>query len=93
MAGQSKTADATTNGLSEEERRIRDFALRTEESVRQRVGELREKAQTYYDEASDQIETAQRYVTERVQEKPLASTLTAVGIGVVIGLLLAGGRR
>ena len=43
--------------------------------------------------ASDQLETAQRYVTERVQEKPIVSTLTAVGIGVVIGMLLAGGRR
>ncbi|HYE42722.1 MAG TPA: DUF883 domain-containing protein [Caulobacteraceae bacterium] len=93
MAAQSKTADATTNGLSEEERRIRDFALRAEQSVRERAGELREKARAYYDDASDHIETAQRYVTERVQEKPLASTLTAVGIGVVIGLLLAGGRR
>lgn len=90
---QSSNADASTNGISEEERRIRDFALRAEQSVRERAGEFRERARAYYDDAADHIETAQRYVTERVQEKPLASTLTAVGIGVVIGLLLAGGRR
>lgn len=93
MAVQSKTADERTNGASEEERRVKEFALRAEQAVRERAGEVRERARHYYDEASDQIETAQRYVTERVQEKPLVSTLTAVGIGVVIGMLLAGGRR
>lgn len=92
MAAQSK-ASADANGMTDEERRIRDFALRAEQAVRERAGEFRERAREYYDEASDQIETAQRYVTERVQEKPLVSTLTAVGIGVVIGMLLAGGRR
>ena len=92
MAAQSKTADDRTNGASEEER-VREFALRAEQAVRERAGEFRERAQHYYDEANDQLETAQRYITERVQEKPLASTLTAVGIGVVIGMLLAGGRR
>ena len=92
MAAQSKAA-ADANGMSDEERRIRDFALRAEQAVRERAGEFRERAREYYDDATDQIETAQRYVTERVQEKPLVSTLTAVGIGVVIGMLLAGGRR
>ncbi len=93
MAAQSKAAADRTNGLSEEERRVREFALRAEQAVRERAGEFRERAREYYDEASDQLETAQRYVTERVQEKPIVSTLTAVGIGVVIGMLLAGGRR
>ncbi len=89
----SKAADDRANGMTDEERRIRDFALRAEQAVRERAGEFRERAREYYDDATDQIETAQRYVTERVQEKPLVSTLTAVGIGVVIGMLLAGGRR
>ena len=93
MAAQSKAAADRTNCLSEEERRVREFALRAEQAVRERAGEFRERAREYYDEASDQLETAQRYVTERVQEKPIVSTLTAVGIGVVIGMLLAGGRR
>ena len=93
MAAQSKAAADRASGISEEERRVREFALRAEQAVRERAGEFRERAREYYDEASDQLETAQRYVTERVQEKPIVSTLTAVGIGVVIGMLLAGGRR
>lgn len=93
MAAQSKASADRANGISEEERRVREFALRAEQAVRERAGEFRERAREYYDEASDQLETAQRYVTERVQEKPIVSTLTAVGIGVVIGMLLAGGRR
>lgn len=93
MAAQSKAAADRVSGSSEEERRVREFALRAEQAVRERAGEFRERAREYYDEASDQLETAQRFVTERVQEKPIVSTLTAVGIGVVIGMLLAGGRR
>ena len=34
-------------------------------------------------------ETAQKVVSEHVREKPVQSTVTALGIGVVIGLLLA----
>jgi len=89
-AARSKAAAAsTTNGQSEEERRLREFALRAEQAVRERADQFRERAREYYDDATDQLEEAQRYVVERVQEKPLATTLTAFGIGVVIGLLLA----
>ncbi len=52
----------------------------------------RERGRDYYDEASERFDDAQRYVTERVQERPLQSTAIALGVGVVIGLLLAGRR-
>jgi ElaB/YqjD/DUF883 family membrane-anchored ribosome-binding protein len=92
-AKESKIAEDARNGLGAEERRLKEFAERAEAAVRERADELRRKARDYYDEAYDQFDTAQRYLTERVQERPVASTLAAVGVGVLIGMLLVGGRR
>ena len=44
-------------------------------------------------DAAERLDEAQRYLTERVQERPLQSTGIALGVGVILGLLLAGRRR
>ena len=77
----------------EEADRLRDLAAQADEKVRARAAELRQRAQRYYDEASERFDEYQRYLTERVQERPLQSTGIALGVGVILGLLLAGGRR
>jgi ElaB/YqjD/DUF883 family membrane-anchored ribosome-binding protein len=93
MAADAKTAESRANGAREEDRRMKEFALKAEQAVRERAEELRERARGYYDEAHDRFDTAQRYLVERVQEKPVVATLAAVGVGVVLGMLIAGGRR
>ena len=76
----------------------------TEARMREQAEELRVRARGYYnearvrgredyDEAHERIDEAQRYLTERVQERPIQSTAIALGVGVVLGLLLAGRRR
>ena len=79
--------------MSDADRRIKELAAKAEQAVREHADELRARARDYYDDATDRFDSAQRFITERVQEKPVASTLAAVGVGVVIGLLLAGRRR
>jgi ElaB/YqjD/DUF883 family membrane-anchored ribosome-binding protein len=88
------------NGAGDDDRQIRELARRAEEAVRARAEKLREsaedlrgRARDYYEDASEHLDTAQRYVVEKVQERPLASTLAAVGVGVLIGLVLSGGRK
>jgi ElaB/YqjD/DUF883 family membrane-anchored ribosome-binding protein len=95
MPDNSKTADELRgNGAHhDDERRVRELARRAEEAVRDRAQAFRERAQDYYDDASEQFDTAQRYIVERVQERPLASTFVALGVGLVLGVLLTGGRR
>ena len=86
------------------EARLRAKAAETEAALRQQSEVLRERArgyydtarvrgQEYYDEASERFDEAQRYLAERVQERPMQSTAIALGVGVVLGLLLAGRRR
>jgi ElaB/YqjD/DUF883 family membrane-anchored ribosome-binding protein len=88
----------------EEAERLRELAAKADETVRERSAELKTRAQRlydqglesgreYYDDASERFDEYQRYLVERVQEKPLASTGIALGVGVIIGLLLAGSRR
>jgi ElaB/YqjD/DUF883 family membrane-anchored ribosome-binding protein len=92
--------DLRPNGAGDDDYHIRELARRAEEAVRARAeklrdtaDELRGRARDYYDDASEHLDTAQRYIVERVQERPVASTLAAVGVGVLIGLVLSGGRR
>ena len=42
------------------------------------------------DNAGEQFEVAQRYVVDRVKERPVTATLAGIGVGLLIGLLLAG---
>ena len=51
------------------------------------------RGREYYDDAAERFEEAQRYVIERVQERPVQSTAIALGVGFVLGLLIAGRRR
>ena len=44
------------------------------------------------DTTAEHLDEAQKYVTEKVKERPLAAAGAALGVGVLIGMLLAGGR-
>lgn len=71
---------------------LTDAAKRIEKSVTEGFEVLRAQSRTYTDTAGQQMEDAQRYVSERVRERPITATLAGLGVGVLIGLLLSGGR-
>lgn len=89
----SGSAGANPNGLATVERTFSDAARKFEQTVQDSLETLRAQSRAYADTAGQQIDEAQRYVVERVKERPLASTGVAVGVGLILGLLLAGGRR
>ena len=78
---------------AEAEARLREEADVLRERARGYYDTARVRGQEYYDEASERFDEAQRYLVERVQERPMQSTAIALGVGVVLGLLLAGRRR
>ncbi|HJV43763.1 hypothetical protein [Caulobacter sp.] len=71
---------------------LTEAAKRVEKSVSEGFETLRAQSRAYTDTAGQQIEDAQRYVSERVRERPITATLAGLGVGVLIGLLIAGGR-
>jgi ElaB/YqjD/DUF883 family membrane-anchored ribosome-binding protein len=88
----SGSTGSSANGLAVE-RTFNEAARKFEKTVQDSLETLRAQSRAYADTAGQQLDEAQRYVVERVKEKPLSSTGLAVGVGVILGLLLAGGRR
>jgi len=71
---------------------LTEAAKRIEQSITQGLETLRAQSRTYSDTAGQQVDEAQRYVAERVRERPITATLAGLGVGVLLGLLLAGNR-
>lgn len=69
--------------------RLTDAAHRTEAAVREGMETLRAQSRAYTDTATTQFDEAQRYVVEKVKERPVTATLAGIGVGVLIGLLLS----
>ena len=88
--------DTNTNGdlLGEDTQgRSADLKRRAQEALNQGLDTARFQAMQARDYAGQQFGTAQQALTDRIIERPLASALTALGAGVLIGLLLKGSRR
>lgn len=86
-------ADGAKRLNAEAQRTFADARGKIEQIVQEGLETLRTQSRAYADNAGQSLDDAQRYVTERVKERPLAATGAAVGVGVLIGLLLAAGRR
>lgn len=88
-----QTADRVDQTIKDAEKNINDMTERAQRTIQEGLETLRVQARAYADTAGDLLDVAQRYMAERVQERPLTATFAALGVGVVIGVLLAGGRR
>lgn len=92
-SGARAAADAATTLAAETQRSFADAAKKIEQAVAEGVEQIRAQTRAYADTAGQQLEEAQEYLTERVKERPLVAAGAALGVGVLIGLLLAGGRH
>jgi ElaB/YqjD/DUF883 family membrane-anchored ribosome-binding protein len=95
-AAKAAVDDATETGqarlneaIDAAERGIREAAKRIEKALRDGVGTLRDQSGPYREQAGQQFDEAQKYVLERVKERPLTATLAGLGVGLLLGLLLA----
>lgn len=88
-----KAADKADSAIKDAEISLRELIERLEKTVQDGLELLRAQTKTYASSAGEQLDTAQKYVAEQVQERPLTATFAALGTGVLIGLLLAGRDR
>ena len=79
--------------IANAERTIAEAAKTAERALRDAIDTLREHIKPYRDNAGQQFDEAQRYVTERVKERPMTATLAGLGVGFVLGLLLSNRSR
>lgn len=92
-AAVNRATDAATKLSGDAQRSFAEAARRIEKAVSEGIEQLRAQTRAYSDTAGQQIDQAQQYMTERVRERPLAATGAALGVGVLIGLLLASASR
>lgn len=96
-AGPLTTEDVATDTAAkisaDAQKAVTDAAKRIESMVRQGLEQLRAQSRVYADVASEQLDEGTRLATEQIRARPLAATGAALGLGVLIGMLLASGRR
>lgn len=88
-----EVGDSASKLTAEAQRSFNEAAKRLEKVVADGLEQVRAQSRTYADNAGQHMDEAQRYVVERVKEKPLVAAGAALGVGLLIGLLLASGRN
>jgi ElaB/YqjD/DUF883 family membrane-anchored ribosome-binding protein len=92
-AAAKSVADQASNIAAQAERSFAEAAKRFEKVVAEGLEQVRAQSRTYADNAGQQLDEAQRYVVERVKEKPLVAAGAALGVGLLLGMLLSSGRN
>jgi len=97
MSDATATAEAVTkiaaDVASRTEQSLAELAKRAEQAIKEGLAELKDRSSDYADVAGEHFDTAQQYVADRVQERPITATLAALGVGVLVGFLLAGRKQ
>ena len=97
-AGQLTTEDAAAAAdtaakiAADAQKAIADAAKRIEATVQQGLEQLRAQSRVYADVAGEQLDEAARAASEQIRARPLAATGVALGVGVLIGMLIASRR-
>ena len=84
--------DSAAKISADAQKAIADAAKRIEAAVQQGLEQVRAQSRVYADVAGDQLDEASRVASEQIRARPLAATGAALGIGVLIGMLLASRR-
>ena len=90
-AAKAAVASATETGhekLNEAidiaDRTLRDAAKRIEKAVREGVETIRTQSEPYRENAGQQFDEAQKYVVERIKERPVIATMAGLGVGLLL---------
>jgi ElaB/YqjD/DUF883 family membrane-anchored ribosome-binding protein len=68
---------------------LSDAAAVLDRLFRQALETARVRADAYSGDPGQTLEDAQRYIVERVKERPVTAALSGLGVGLLLGLLLS----
>ncbi len=78
--------------MSAAEKTLAEATKAAEKVFKEGLDALRAQTRTYTDNAGERVDEAQRYLVERVKERPVTAALTGLGVGLLLGLLLSSGK-
>jgi ElaB/YqjD/DUF883 family membrane-anchored ribosome-binding protein len=70
-----------------------ELGERARESLDEQAGKLRDASEAAAADPEETLEEARTLIVKTVNARPLAAALSAVGFGVVLGMLMKGRRR
>ncbi len=88
----AKDINSTLHGIDVESL-MSDLGQRLELTVKRALTAVQTQSKAYMNEAEARVEYAEHYVADRVRAKPVTAMATAIGAGVLLGLLLSSGRK
>jgi ElaB/YqjD/DUF883 family membrane-anchored ribosome-binding protein len=84
---QESEALAAAQAKLTEKAKAAQVALKTQADV------LMDRTKDYRENAGQQLDDAQKYVVERIKERPVTAAFAGLGAGLILGLLLANRDR
>jgi ElaB/YqjD/DUF883 family membrane-anchored ribosome-binding protein len=81
-----------TEAMTAAEKTLAEATKTAEKVFKEGLEALRAQTRTYTDNAGERVDEAQRYLVERVKERPVTAALTGLGVGLLLGLLLSSGK-
>jgi ElaB/YqjD/DUF883 family membrane-anchored ribosome-binding protein len=84
---------AFKDGLAEAERAMTEAAKVAERVIRQGIDVVRAQTKAYSADPAQTVDEAQRYIVERIKERPVTAALAGVGVGFLLGLMISGRGR
>lgn len=85
----STSTESMTNGARD---KLDDVSKQARSAVGRGYEQAREKVSQAYDVASNNLREAEGFLRQRVTQHPMTSAATAVGVGLIVGMLLSGRR-
>ena len=90
VADAESTAVETAQRISADaQKAISEATRRIEAAVSKGLEQVRSQSRVYAEAAGDQLDETARMASDQIRARPLVTTGAALGIGVLIGLLLA----
>ena len=89
----AKGQAALNEAIATAQQKIVETAKIAEKKLREQAEALRVNTQAYRENAGQQLDDAQRYVVDKVKERPVTAALAGLGVGLLLGLLLSNRDR
>ncbi len=92
-SGADEAVDSAQKALKESlaaaERSLMDAARTAERVIRDGIEAVKAQSRAYTGTNTPSLDEAQRYVVERVKERPVTAALAGLGVGFLLGVLLS----
>lgn len=85
--------DESKNGVEALRDKVEERLHAAEDAFKKSVDASKAKLNDAIDRTAESVDQAHMYLKEQARERPSALTAAAIGAGVLVGLLLASGRR